>query len=43
MTKNKIPKVKDKKELQDWVRSVGRKNVDKKELKDAYKKLKKDK
>ena len=40
MGKKKLPKVNSKKELKDWLRSVNKKDVDKKELKDAYKSLK---
>lgn len=38
-----MAKIKSKQELRDWVRLVGRKNISKKELKDAYKELKKSK
>ena len=39
MNKVKPPKVKNKQELQNWLKSVNRKNVDKAALKDAYKSL----
>jgi len=39
MAKIKPPKVKNKQELKDWLRSVNKKNVDKVALKDAHKSL----
>lgn len=43
MTKRKPPNYKTKQELQAWVSSVGRKNIDPKELKKARKRLKRNK
>jgi len=43
MAKKKAPKVKNKKELRDWIKSEGLQNIDKASLKQERTRLKKSK